>query len=71
ELKIYFAGKDEPLIIPVRAVATDRRSVLGEIATFSLEMFNVPIIPFHTILFYGNLGDFSVISSDIYQLPSI
>ncbi len=36
ELKVYFAGKDEPLIIPIRAIATDRRSVLGDIATFSL-----------------------------------
>ncbi len=44
ELKIYFYGKDEPLIIPVKAIASDRRSVLGEIASFTLELFNVPII---------------------------
>jgi len=44
ELKIYFYGKDEPLIIPVKSIASDRRSVLGEIASFTLELFNVPII---------------------------
>jgi len=44
ELKIYFAGKDEPLIIPVKAIATDRRSVLGDISAFTLEMFNTPIV---------------------------
>jgi len=44
ELKIYFYGKDEPLIIPVKSIASDRRTVLGEIAAFTLELFNVPLI---------------------------
>jgi len=44
ELKMYFYNRSEPLIIPIRSIAADRRSVLGDIAAFSLEYFEVPII---------------------------
>ena len=44
ELKLYFHGNPEPLVVKVTAIAADRRTVLGEIARYTLEYFETPIV---------------------------